>query len=87
MTTPNGCTHCGVEQREHMQRWKLPARWHVWEQPTQAQILARMQERRAQRQTRRELSALGIPAIDAGQFRDAAMAIEAGLYEPDRYSS
>lgn len=44
--TPSGCRWCGVEQYGHMQSW-LPGRgFHCWEQPTQAQIKARMLARR-----------------------------------------
>ena len=45
-TPPNGCQHCGVTPRQHMQQWKPPVGWHQWEQPTQAQILTRMRARR-----------------------------------------
>ncbi|WP_224273971.1 hypothetical protein [Streptomyces sp. LS1784] len=51
MTEPNGCGVCGVPPREHMQLWKLPAGWHQWSPPSNAQILARMQARRAARAT------------------------------------
>lgn len=44
--SPSGCRWCGVEQYGHMQSW-LPGRgFHCWEQPTQAQIKARMVARR-----------------------------------------
>ena len=43
---PSGCRHCGVPEREHMQRWTKDAGWHRWEQPTQEQIKARMHARR-----------------------------------------
>lgn len=47
--TPAGCRWCGHEQRSHGQMW-LPGRgFHKWEQPTSAQIFARMQARRAAR--------------------------------------
>ncbi|WP_145503154.1 hypothetical protein [Streptomyces sp. CFMR 7] len=49
LTHPSGCQHCGINQREHMQRWKPPVGWHQWAAPTQAQIKARMQARRAAR--------------------------------------
>ena len=43
---PSGCRWCGVEERVHGRRW-LPGRgMHGWEQPTQAQVLARMTARR-----------------------------------------
>ena len=43
---PNACRHCGVDEAEHMQRWKPPIGWHTWKQPTQEQIKARMQAQR-----------------------------------------
>ncbi|MFF7949073.1 hypothetical protein [Streptomyces griseorubiginosus] len=44
--TPSGCRWCGREQYGHMQLF-LPRRgFHQWEQPTQAQIKARMLARR-----------------------------------------
>lgn len=46
--TPNGCRWCGIGERTHPfgPTW-LPGRgFHVWEQPTQAQIKARMVARR-----------------------------------------
>lgn len=49
VTSPNACQHCGIDEREHMQRWKPPVGWHWWEQPTQDQIKARMHARRTAR--------------------------------------
>lgn len=46
-TTPNGCRHCGIDHREHAQRWTDAAGWHQWTPPTQQQIKARMRARRA----------------------------------------
>lgn len=48
MTTPNpsGCRHCGLDQRDHMQRWTTEAGWHTWTPPTDEQIKARMRARR-----------------------------------------
>ena len=46
--TPNGCRWCGIGERTHPfgPTW-LPGRgFHLWEQPTQAQIKARMVARR-----------------------------------------
>ncbi len=51
-TSPNGCQHCGVDEREHMQRWKHGAGWHQWTRPTQQQIKTRMLARRATRKAR-----------------------------------
>ncbi|GGZ83186.1 hypothetical protein [Streptomyces rubiginosohelvolus] len=45
--SPSGCQHCGIDQREHMQRWKPPVGWHKWTAPTQDQIKTRMRARRA----------------------------------------
>ncbi|PBC80137.1 hypothetical protein BX265_4973 [Streptomyces sp. TLI_235] len=53
MTTPapNGCQHCGIPEREHARQWTDETGWHAYELPTDAQILARMKARRAQRAT------------------------------------
>jgi hypothetical protein len=45
-TTPSGCAHCGIEQREHCQRWTVDAGWHGYNAPTQQQIKDRMNARR-----------------------------------------
>ncbi|MFD0358410.1 hypothetical protein ACFVHW_32460 [Streptomyces sp. NPDC127110] len=47
--TPSGCRHCGVPEREHVRPWWLDSRWHDWAQPSDRQILRRMQMRRALR--------------------------------------
>jgi hypothetical protein len=52
MPDPTACGLCGINDREHMQRWKPPVGWHTWTAPTQAQIKARMLARRAARKTR-----------------------------------
>lgn len=46
-TSPNGCTHCGIEQRLHARRWTQAAGWRQWTPPTDAQRLERMRARRA----------------------------------------
>lgn len=50
---PSGCRWCGVDQRDHMQRWTPPSKggpgWHKWEQPTPDQTKTRMQQRAARR--------------------------------------
>lgn len=50
---PTRCGRCGVDEREHMQRWAAPAApaggWHTWKAPTQHRIKARMIARRAYR--------------------------------------
>lgn len=43
---PSGCRHCGVEARDHCQRWASSVGWHRWVEPTQEQIKARMLARR-----------------------------------------
>jgi|SRR5881397_1938487 len=47
-TPPFGCRWCGVDQRSHPfgPTWIRGRGMHVWEQPTQAQIKARMLARR-----------------------------------------
>jgi hypothetical protein len=44
---PGGCRWCGIEEREHLQRWKPPIGWHVWTPPTVAQRKERMILRRS----------------------------------------
>lgn len=44
---PSGCRHCGIGQREHMQRWKPPVGWHAWTEPTWAQRRERILARHA----------------------------------------
>jgi hypothetical protein len=48
-TTPSGCAHCGIEQRDHFRRWTVDAGWHGHTRPTQQQIKDRMNARRAAR--------------------------------------
>lgn len=48
---PGGCRWCGVEEREHMQRWKPPVGWHTWEPPTLEQRKERMRARRSRGQS------------------------------------
>ena len=47
--SPNGCAACGVDPRGHFQRWDAASGWHRWREPTNELRLARMRERRAQR--------------------------------------
>ena len=53
MPSPSGCRYCGVDQRDHMQRWTPPSKggpgWHQWTAPTQEQIKTRMITRRTTR--------------------------------------
>lgn len=44
--SPNGCRWCGVEARDHVQRWTDAIGWHRWVAPTDAQRLERMRTRR-----------------------------------------
>jgi hypothetical protein len=44
-TEPNGCRHCGIPEREHVQRWKPAVGWHKWAAPTDSQRLQRMRAR------------------------------------------
>lgn len=46
---PDGCRWCGLEAREHAQRWKPPVGWHKWEPPTSEQRKERMLARRRRR--------------------------------------
>lgn len=47
--TPSGCQHCGITEREHMQRWITGTGWHAWQKPTISQIKLRMLARRQSR--------------------------------------
>ncbi|MFJ4703174.1 hypothetical protein ACIP5N_33995 [Streptomyces sp. NPDC088768] len=47
--TPYGCRWCGTERAHHGMQYLRGRGVHGWEQPTQAQILARMKARRAAR--------------------------------------
>lgn len=49
--TPFGCRYCGIEQHSHARQWTrtVEVGWHAWATPTQQQIKARMQARRAAR--------------------------------------
>lgn len=53
--TPFGCRWCGAERGSHGWMWipRFP-QLHRWERPTNAQILARMKARRANRITAQE---------------------------------
>jgi hypothetical protein len=44
--TPFGCRWCGDEQGHHGRQYLRGRKFHVWEQPTEVQILARMRARR-----------------------------------------
>lgn len=44
--SPYGCRWCGVQQRHHGRRYKLPIGMHAWEAPWTSTILIRMRRRR-----------------------------------------
>ncbi|WP_435111632.1 hypothetical protein [Nocardiopsis synnemataformans] len=47
VTNPSGCRHCGIDPREHFQRWHPQTRRNEkWVEPTQDQRKRRMLERR-----------------------------------------
>lgn len=46
---PSGCTHCGIGERLHIQRWTQDNGWHTYTPPTQHQIYVRMFNRRRAR--------------------------------------
>lgn len=46
---PNACRICDIPRGEHARQWVSLAGWHQWQQPSNVQILARMQARRAAR--------------------------------------
>lgn len=52
--SPYGCRWCGEARRSHGMCWVRSRRMHTWEQPTNAQIKARMHARRAARVTNKE---------------------------------
>lgn len=45
-SSPSGCRWCGIEARDHFQRWKPPVGWHQWEEPTAKQRKERLLARR-----------------------------------------
>lgn len=47
--TPFGCRWCGTDRAGHGRRWMAGHGLHGWQQPTQAQMKARMLARRAAR--------------------------------------
>lgn len=57
VTEPSGCRWCGIDRRNHFQRWTERAGWHGWAAPTLPQIKARMLYRRFGRMLRQELRA------------------------------
>ena len=54
LPTPSGCAHCGDDRRSHYSQW-VPGEigYHVWQEPSQHQILQRMKIRRGIRQLRK----------------------------------
>lgn len=51
---PDGCTHCGIDARDHAQRWTRDVGWHGYVPPSDAQRLQRMQTRRTTTTTTRK---------------------------------
>lgn len=47
--TPYGCRWCGTQRSHHGRQYLIGRGMHSWEQPTEAQIKARMLARRAAR--------------------------------------
>lgn len=47
--SPSACAVCGIDKRDHYQRWTQNAGWHGFKQPSQKLIKARMFARRAAR--------------------------------------
>ena len=45
MSPPNSCSWCGIERREHMQRWMEGIGWHGWIEPSDSLRLIRMRSR------------------------------------------
>lgn len=39
---PMGCRWCGIDARIHGERWVRSKRWHVYADPTRAQVEARL---------------------------------------------
>lgn len=46
---PMGCAACGINRRGHGRQYTKAAGWHAWQKPSQQQVKARMQDRRAGR--------------------------------------
>ena len=46
LVNPNGCRHCGIDQRGHGRQWTPEAGSHAWTAPTDAQRKARMKDPR-----------------------------------------
>jgi hypothetical protein len=46
LPSPGGCRWCGVDARDHLQRWSAPVGWHRWVPPTLEQRKERMRARR-----------------------------------------
>lgn len=50
---PSGCQHCGINESQHLQRWKPPVGWHTHVPPTKEQryerIRANARDRKAAR--------------------------------------
>ncbi|MFC8332795.1 hypothetical protein [Streptomyces olivaceus] len=66
---PYGCRWCGIHPADHRARRTTGAGLHTWEQPTPAQLLARMRARRTARAEARRLA-----AVEAAFVRAAGLA-------------
>lgn len=53
--SPSGCRWCGIDQREHLNRWRSPIGWHKWTPPTLEQRKERMFARRRIRLQQRNI--------------------------------
>lgn len=58
MREPFGCALCGIPKRAHALTMTINGP-HVWQAPTQDQILTRMRDRRAERQKRQSSRCVG----------------------------
>ncbi len=72
---PMGCRWCGVDKRDHAQRWVPGRGFHGWVQPTTAQIEARLPFNIA-RQRRSAVPDPEQPAINAAGRQRAESAIK-----------
>lgn len=64
---PSGCRWCGVDLRDHFQRWAPEVGWHQWTEPTAQQrkerILAR--HRRVKKSRKSDTQALASGLLSA----------------------
>lgn len=77
LVIPSACRWDGIPEREHAQQWVSPSKggpgWHVYERPTDAQVLERMRARRMARlETLRTSLQVGALLEQRHQFLDPA---------------